>query len=87
MAKPPKNTIIACPFCVEPLDVGDEKRAVVAHCFKTQKSCAVKQWASAATRFNYGEVRDGDGKVGYTHIIQTSPPLTEDEEAAQAKAA
>jgi hypothetical protein len=84
MSKQPKNHTIMCPACAEALDVGDETRTVVAFCFKRNWSCPGKQWASAATRFNYGEVREADGKTGYTHIIQTDPPVEEEVEQAAA---
>ena len=84
MAKP-KNHTLACPFCNEPLDVGDETRAVVAHCFSANKSCSGKQWGSASTRVNYGTSRGKDGEPVPTHVLQIDPPAEENEaEAARA---
>jgi hypothetical protein len=60
-----------CPYCNEILELGAIKKAAVAHCYTANKSCGVKQWGSAATRFNYADPRDREEKP--THIVQTDP--------------
>lgn len=83
------NNIIPCPAgCGAILDAGDEKRAVVVHCYRTGKSCGVgygfmKQWGSPRTRVDCAADDDPTsqdiGKPKSTHVLQLDPPEVDDE--------
>lgn len=79
------HKMITCKSCNAVLDVGDEERAMVVHCFRSNQSCVdVKMWGSAKTRV---ECEADDDAKGPTHILQTNPPETEEELLAKVELA
>lgn len=82
MARKPEPHKVMCPYCAELVEVPGEPdqhpNVIVAICFVKNQHCGVKQWGSAATRVNMGELQLDRERTGPAHCLQLDPPTEEE---------
>ena len=67
--------MIKC-WCGRELNVGDELRAVVSHCYHSGKSCEdLKNWGSAATRVDHADEAAEETAEKPGHVLQLRPDV------------